>query len=876
MVQFVYDFNEGNAQMKELLGGKGANLAEMTRLGLPVPQGFTISTSACVDYLDEKEITSSLKDEIIQHLEKLEQTTGKSFSDPDQLLLVSVRSGARESMPGMMDTILNLGLNDETVKGLARSTNNPVFAYDCYRRLIQMFGDVVYGISGDDFEKVIADVKKKNHLIHDQDLDVDHLQDIIQQFKEIFKEETGSDFPQDPFVQLMRAIEAVFESWNNDRAKVYRQLHHIPHDWGTAVNIQEMVFGNMGQDSGTGVLFTRNPATGQKEIFGEYLVNAQGEDVVAGVRTPEDINELENQFPHIYQELVDIVHKVEEHFKNMQDIEFTIEKEKLFILQTRNGKRTGQAAVNIAVDMQEEGLITKEEALMLVDPQSLVQLLHPTFDPKLIAQQTPLARGLAASPGAVSGQIYFHSEDSVKAAAEGKKVIIVRHVTSPEDLAGMAAAQGILTACGGMTSHAAVVSRGMGKCCVAGATEIFVDEKKCQMRIGNQVYNEGDWISIDGSTGYVYEGILEQTDPTFAGHFQKFMEWVDEIRTLGVRANADTPHDTAQALKFGAEGIGLCRTEHMFFDNERIMAVREMILADCREDREHALAKILPYQEDDFYHMYLEVMDKPITIRLLDPPLHEFLPHTEEEETYLAEYLGYTLEQVRDRIKTLHEVNPMLGHRGCRLAVTYPEIYRMQARAIIQAALRAHEEGATVEPEIMIPLVMDIKELQYVKSEIVAEIEEVFAENNKRMDYAVGAMIEVPRAALLSGEIAEESDFFSYGTNDMTQMTFGFSRDDADKFIYEYEEKGILNRSPFGAVDEKGVGELLDISVKRARQTKENISCGICGEDGGDPASIEFFDRVGYTYVSCSPFRIPIARLAAAQSAVKHGIMSKK
>lgn len=875
VAKWVYDFNEGHAEMKELLGGKGANLAELMQLNVPVPDGFTVTTEACVDYLKDGQLSESVKEEILNHLKDLEERSGKSLTNPNHLLLVSVRSGAQKSMPGMMDTILNLGLTDKSVKGLAQGTNNESFAYDCYRRLIQMFGNVVHGIPEDYFEGVLSDYKADHQIDCDQSLNAKDLIRIIELFKQIYLEETKTEFPQNPFDQLLQAIEAVFQSWNNERAVLYRELHQIPHNWGTAVNIQEMVYGNMGENSGTGVLFTRHPATGHKEIFGEYLMNAQGEDVVAGVRTPVTINELKTELPKVYQQLEMTVRNIEDHFKNMQDIEFTIEDGQLFILQTRNGKRTGQAAVTIAVDLHDEGKISKEDALLMVEPQALVQILHPSFSPDILAKKPPLAQGLAASPGAVSGQIYFHSDDSVRAAENKQKVIIVRHTTSPEDLAGMTAAEGILTACGGMTSHAAVVSRGMGKCCVAGATSILVDEERCQLKIGDRIFSEGDWLSLDGSTGCVYEGILEQTEPVFTPHIHRFMQWVDEKRRIGVMANADTPHDVRVAVEFGAEGIGLCRTEHMFFDRDRIMAVREMIFAKTMSQREKALDKILPYQEEDFYHIYKEVEGLPVTVRLLDPPLHEFLPHDDGEMKELAEFLEKDIEEVQERMKTLQEINPMLGHRGCRLAITYPEIYRMQARAIIQAALRVQAEGISIQPEIMIPLVMDAAEYEFVKNEVDDEIEQVFAEKNDQIEYKVGAMIEVPRAALLSDEIARESDFFSYGTNDLTQMTYGFSRDDADKFIHEYEEKELLERSPFGAVDQKGVGELLKISIERARQTKPNLRCGICGEDGGDPASVAFFDRLNYSYVSCSPYRIPIARLASAHSALKYDTITK-
>lgn len=869
--KYVYAFAEGNKDLAEKLGGKGANLAEMTRLHLPVPPGFTVTTDACVRYLENNhEIWPELKEEIAANIQKIERICHKKFpaSNEKAPLLFSVRSGAAISMPGMMDTVLNLGLNDETVQRLAKATNNKRFALDSYRRFIQMFGDVVQKIPSEQFEEILTRVKQQKSVTHDCELDCEALKTIIKEFKALYEKYVGEMFPNDPYLQLELTVGAIFKSWNNERAQLYRTLHHIPHDLGTAVNIQMMVYGNMGDDSGTGVTFTRNPATGEKALYGEFLLNAQGEDVVAGVRTPQSIEKLKSTLPRAYEELLQLAQQLEHHYLDMQDIEFTIENGKLYILQTRRGKRTGQAAINIAVAMHQEGLIDKEQAILQVDPHTLIQLLHPTFNDEVLKLQPILATGLAASPGAVSGKIYFDSERSVKASEAGEKVIIVRQMTSPEDLAGMIAAEGILTAQGGMTSHAAVVSRGMGKCCVAGASKLLIDESEKVMRVNGKDFYERDVISLDGSTGHIYEGELPRIEPKFTDQFKHFMQWVDDIRTLGVRANADTPKDTEVALNFGADGIGLCRTEHMFFHKDRILAVREMILSNNLEDRKKALEKLLPYQEDDFYQMFLKLDDHPITIRLLDPPLHEFLPHSTEELKHLAENLKLSLTQLHERMMTLQEVNPMLGHRGCRLAVTYPEIYRMQARAILQAALRVKAQGIHIKPQIMIPLVMDVSELKYIKKEIVEEIQQVFAEQNQETPYAIGAMIEVPRAALLSNEIAQESDFYSFGTNDLTQMIFGFSRDDAGKFLTEYETKGIIDHSPFGHTDTKGVGELLKIAVQRARQAKPNMSCGICGEDGGDPASIAFFDAMGYTYVSCSPFRIPVARLAAAQSAL--------
>lgn len=868
--KYVYDFREGNKDMKSLLGGKGANLAEMTCLGLRVPPGFTVTTEACNRFYDEDEVLwDSLKEEIKTHIHDIENQIGKKFSDENNPLLFSVRSGAVFSMPGMMDTILNLGLNDKAVIGLARSTGNERFAYDSYRRFIQMFSDVAMEVPKSFFDSVLEEVKEKVGAEKDTDLSAEDLKLIVDQFKKIYEREIGEAFPQDPLDQLYLATQAVFKSWNNSRARIYRRLHEIPDNLGTAVNIQSMVFGNMGDTSGTGVAFSRNPATGENELFGEFLVDAQGEDVVAGIRTPEEIHELNRIMPDVYKQFLDTSEKLEKHYKDMQDLEFTIENGILYILQTRNGKRTTQAAINIAVDMVNEGLITKEEAIMRIEPNSLSQLLHPNFDEKELKESEVITKGLAASPGAASGRIYFSSKDSVEAVERGEKVIIVRQETSPEDIEGMIIAEGILTSRGGMTSHAAVVARGMGKCCVAGANEVRVDEVQKIMKAGDKVYKEGDIISLDGTTGYVYNGEIKKVDPELAGSFEIFMGWVNELKRLEVRTNADTPRDAKVALAFGAEGIGLCRTEHMFFQEDRILAVREMILAKNINQRLKALEKIQPIQKDDFYNIFKTMAGKPVTVRLLDPPLHEFIPSSEEDLRKLAEDLNMDFNNILDTVKELREVNPMLGHRGCRLAITYPEIYRMQVRAIMEAALQLKEEGVEAVVEIMIPLVGEKKELEFVKSEVVDEIASVFEENSDRINHKIGTMIEVPRAALLADHIAEEAEFFSFGTNDMTQMTFGFSRDDAGKFLSEYVEKNILPKSPFETLDKEGVGILLEIAVEKGKSTRSDIHLGVCGEHGGDPDSIEFFNKIGLDYVSCSPFRVPIARLAAAQSNIK-------
>ncbi|WP_300411028.1 pyruvate, phosphate dikinase [Lagierella sp.] len=868
--KYVYDFLEGNKDMRNLLGGKGANLAEMTNLGLSVPPGFTITTEACNRYYDENEtLWDELLEEVSSHIKSTEEKLQKKFSDTENPLLFSVRSGAVFSMPGMMDTILNLGINDESVIGLARSTGNERFAYDSYRRFIQMFSDVAMEIPKVHFDSALEDMKEKKNAKLDTDLTAEDLKDLVKQFKEIFKEETGKDFPQDPLIQLKHSIEAVFRSWNNPRAKIYRKLNNIDDSLGTAVNVQSMVFGNMGKNSGTGVAFSRNPATGENKLFGEYLMDAQGEDVVAGIRTPQEIATLHEAMPEVYEEFLNTAERLEKHYKDMQDLEFTIENGKLYILQTRNGKRTTQAALNIAVELEEEGLITKEEALLRVDPLSLNQLLHHTFDDKQLENAELITKGLAASPGAASGKIYFHAQDAVEAAKNGERVVLVRQETSPEDIEGMVTAEGILTARGGMTSHAAVVARGMGKCCVAGASDVVVDEIQKIMRTPNYTLHEGDYISLNGNDGSIYLGDIKKVQPTLSGNFEKFMSWADEIRDMKIRTNADTPRDAKQALAFGAEGIGLTRTEHMFFDEKRIPIVREMILSKTLEQRQKALEELRPMQEQDFYEIYKAMKDMSVTIRLLDPPLHEFLPSKKQDIEALADKMNLTFDEVNDTVNDLKEVNPMLGHRGCRLAVTYPEIYRMQARAIVTAALRLKSEGSEITPEIMIPLIGDLQELKFVKSQIVEEINLVFEELNSKVEYKIGTMIEVPRAALLADEIAKEADFFSFGTNDMTQMTFGFSRDDAGKFLTDYENNKIYPRSPFEELDTKGVGKLLEIAAKGGKETNPNLHLGICGEHGGDPKSIEFCYGLGLDYVSCSPYRVPIARLTAAQAKIK-------
>ena len=871
MAKFVYSFNEGSKEMRDILGGKGANLAEMTKIGLPVPFGFTVSTEACNRYYAEnKEISPEIVDEIKEKLKELEQVTGKKLGDAKNPLLVSVRSGAVISMPGMMDTILNLGLNDETVEGLAKLTDNQRFAYDSYRRFIQMFSDVVMEIPKSKFDKVFDEKKEAVGAEYDVDLKAEDLKDIIVGFKKIYKEELGKDFPQKPEEQLLEAVKAVFRSWNTERAILYRKLNSISDDLGTAVNVQSMVFGNMGDTSGTGVAFTRSAVDGNKEIFGEFLVNAQGEDVVAGIRTPKPIAEMADAFPDVYKEFERIAQILEKHYKDMQDMEFTVENNKLFMLQTRNGKRTAAAAVKIAVDMVEEGLIDERDAVSRIEPAQIDQLLHPTFDPEAEKNAKDIAKGLPASPGAACGKIYFHAADAVEAANNGEKVVLVRQETSPEDLAGMVVAQGILTARGGMTSHAAVVARGMGKCCVAGCSGINVDEQNLKLTANGKAYKEGDFISINGSTGVVYEGEIDTVTPELKGDFETIMKWADQIRRMRVRANADNPRDAKQALDFGAEGIGLCRTEHMFFEEERIPAIRQMILAETEEERRTALAKLLPYQKGDFKGIYEVMGERPVTIRLLDPPLHEFLPHTEKETKELAEQTGISYEKLSHKAAELHEFNPMLGHRGCRLAVSFPEIAEMQTEAIIRAAIEvSKEKNINIVPEIMIPLVIDKAETANVKATIVETADRIIKEAGIEMKYMVGTMIEMPRAAITADEIAEEAEFFSFGTNDLTQLTYGFSRDDTGDLIKEYVEKKVLPEDPFQSLDQKGVGSLVKMAVELGKKTRPNIKLGICGEHGGNPKSIEFCHRVGLNYVSCSPFRVPIARLSAAQAAIK-------
>ncbi|GMQ62706.1 pyruvate, phosphate dikinase [Vallitalea maricola] len=870
--KYVYMFSEADASMKNLLGGKGANLAEMTKLGLPIPQGFTVSTEACINYYDNGEsISDEIKQQIEEALVKVEEINDKKFGDNSQPLLVSVRSGARVSMPGMMDTVLNLGLNDVSVEGFAKATENARFAYDSYRRFIQMFSDVVKGLPKSKFERVLDDIKEAKGYASDLDLTADDLKDVITAFKNLYKEQLGDDFPQNPKEQLMAAVEAVFGSWNNERAIIYRRMNDIPGNWGTAVNVQTMVFGNMGESSGTGVAFTRNPATGEKGIYGEYLLNAQGEDVVAGIRTPEPITRLEEDMPEVYKQFMEIASNLENHYKDMQDMEFTIEKGKLYFLQTRNGKRTAAAALKIAVDLVEEGLLTSKEALMKVEPKQLDQLLHPNFDVAALKAGTVVAKGLPASPGAAAGKVYFTAEDAAEAAKRNERVILVRLETSPEDIEGMYASEGILTVRGGMTSHAAVVARGMGTCCVSGCGDIVIDEEKKVFTVAGQTVKEGDYISLDGSTGNIYIEDIKTVDPEISGDFEKFMSWADEVRTLKVRTNADTPRDAQKAVEFGAEGIGLCRTEHMFFEEDRIAKMRKMIVAKEVEERKAALSELLPIQKGDFKGMYEALKGMPMTVRLLDPPLHEFLPHDEEDIVALAKDMGITFEELKATVDSLHEFNPMLGHRGCRLAVTYPEIAEMQATAIVEAAIEVKkEQGYDIVPEIMIPLVGEIKELAYVKDVVVKAVDAVIAEAGVEMEYKVGTMIEIPRAALTADAIAKEAEFFSFGTNDLTQMTFGFSRDDAGAFLEDYYNKGVFESDPFARLDQTGVGQLVKMAAEKGKATRPDIKLGICGEHGGDPASIEFCHKVGLNYVSCSPFRVPIARLAAAQAALNN------
>ena len=872
VTKYVYLFNEGNASMRNLLGGKGANLAEMTSLGLPVPYGFTVTTEACIKYYDDGEtVAPEIIDQIFDALEKTEAAAGKRFGDAENPFLVSVRSGARASMPGMMDTILNLGLNDETIVGLARLTGNERFAFDSYRRFIQMFSDVVMGIEKKKFDDILDSQKYKNNCILDTDLTADNLKEIVSLYKALYLKEKGEEFPQDPKAQLLEAVKAVFRSWNNPRAITYRRLNDIPSSWGTAVNVQTMVFGNMGNDCGTGVAFTRNPSTGEKKLYGEYLMNAQGEDVVAGIRTPAHIDELANAMPDVYNRFVEIANILEKHYRDMQDLEFTIERGKLFMLQTRNGKRTAAAALQIAVDLVNEGMLTKEEALLKIEPKNLDSLLHPTFDLDALKNAKAIAKGLPASPGAACGRIYFTAEEAAEAGSKGEQVILVRLETSPEDIEGMNIAQGILTARGGMTSHAAVVARGMGTCCVAGCSEIAINEEvKTVTALDGTVLKEGDWISLDGSTGNVYGEKIPTIDAELSGNFGTIMEWADSIRRLKVRTNADNPKDSAVAVQFGAEGIGLCRTEHMFFEEHRIPAVREMIVASDVESRKRALDKLLPMQRSDFKGIYLAMGERPVTIRLLDPPLHEFLPQKEEDIRALASEMGLTFEQLTATVENLHEFNPMMGHRGCRLAITYPEIAEMQTRAIIEPAIEVNQEaGLNVVPEIMVPLVGDAKELKYVKGYIDETAKKVMQERGVEIPYMVGTMIEIPRAALTADEVATYAEFFSFGTNDLSQMTFGFSRDDAAKFLSDYYSKKIFESDPFARLDQDGVGKLMKIAVELGRKTRPNIKLGICGEHGGDPSSVEFCHNLGLDYVSCSPFRVPIARLAAAQAAIK-------
>ncbi len=870
--KYVYLFKEGNANMRELLGGKGANLAEMTNLGMPVPQGFTVTTEACTRYYtDGKVIGDDIVEQIYAALAETEKVAGKKFGDENDPFLVSVRSGARASMPGMMDTILNLGLTDKSVVGLANLTNNPHFAYDAYRRFIAMFSDVVMEIPKSEFEAVLDEFKEKKGVKYDRDLTAEDLQEVVVRFKEIYKKHMGVDFPQDPKVQLMEAVKAVFRSWDNPRAIYYRRMNDIPGDWGTAVNVQSMVFGNMGETSGTGVAFTRNPSTGEKKLYGEYLLNAQGEDVVAGIRTPQPIAQLKEQMPDVYQQFVDIAGKLEAHYRDMQDMEYTIERGKLFMLQTRNGKRTAAAALKIAVDLVDEGVLSEEEAVLKVEPKQLDTLLHPNFDAAAIKKAPVIAKGLPASPGAATGGVYFSADDAAAHGKNGEKVILVRRETTPEDIEGMDFSQGILTVFGGMTSHAAVVARGMGRAAVVGCGELKINEEAKTLTVGDKVFHEGDFISLDGSTGNVYEGQVATVDASISGEFARFMGWADAARKLRVRTNADNPRDTKQAVAFGAEGIGLCRTEHMFFEADRIAAVREMILSDTKEQREKALAKILPMQQGDFEAMYKALEGKPMTVRYLDPPLHEFVPHVDmkDEIEELAKNLGISTDEVIYKINALHESNPMMGHRGCRLAVTYPEIAEMQTRAVMQAAINVKREcGYDIVPEIMIPLVGSKKELAFVKSIVVETAKKVFAEQGMELEYHVGTMIEIPRAAVTADEIAEEAEFFSFGTNDLTQMTFGFSRDDAGKFLGAYYDNKIFESDPFARLDTDGVGKLVQMAADLGRKTRPNIKLGICGEHGGDPSSVMFCHKVGLNYVSCSPFRVPIARLAAAHAAI--------
>ena len=874
MIKYVYAFKDGNKDMRNLLGGKGANLAEMTNLGLPIPAGFTITTEACTNYYDNgKEISEEIRKQIFSALKELEKKQGKKFGDMNDPLLVSVRSGARASMPGMMDTILNLGLNDISVEGFAKKTNNPRFAYDSYRRFIQMYSDVVMEVNKSFFEKIIDELKEEKGVKYDTELTIDDLKELVKRFKKVYSEHmNGEEFPQDPIEQLMGAVKAVFRSWDNPRAIVYRRMNDIPGDWGTAVNVQSMVFGNMGNTSGTGVAFTRDPATGEKGIYGEYLINAQGEDVVAGVRTPEPISKLKEDLPDCYDEFVAIAHKLEDHYRDMQDMEFTIEEGKLYFLQTRNGKRTAKAAIKIACDLVDEGMITPEEAVMRIDAKSLDQLLHPTFDESSLADATVIGEALPASPGAASGKVVFTAEDAKRLGKGGKgeRVVLVRLETTPEDIEGMVASQGILTVRGGRTSHAAVVARGMGTCCVAGCGAIVINEEAKEFSLGGYTFHEGDYISLDGNTGKIYKGDIKTNEATVSGDFGRIMSWTDEYRTLKVRTNADNPRDTKRAIELGAEGIGLCRTEHMFFEEERIPKIRKMILSETVEEREKALNELIPFQKGDFKAMYKELKGLPMTVRYLDPPLHEFLPTLEEDIKALAKDMNVTVEHLKNKIAELHEFNPMMGHRGCRLAVTYPEIAKMQTRALMEAAIEVEEEeNIDINPEIMIPLVGETKELKFVKDIVVETAEMVKKEKNSDIKYQVGTMIEIPRACITADEIAKEAEFFSFGTNDLTQMTFGFSRDDAGKFLDAYYQNKIYEIDPFAKLDQVGVGALVKMAAEKGRKTRPDIKLGICGEHGGEPTSVEFCHNVGLNYVSCSPYRVPIARLAAAQAAIK-------
>ena len=871
MAKWVYMFTEGNATMRNLLGGKGANLAEMTNLGLPVPQGFTVTTEACTQYYEDgRQINDEIMKQILEAIDQMEVITGKKFGDKTNPLLVSVRSGARASMPGMMDTILNLGLNEEVVETLACASGNPRWAWDCYRRFIQMFSDVVMEVGKKYFEELIDQMKAKRGVKLDVELTADDLKELAGQFKAEYKEKIGTDFPTDPKEQLTEAIKAVFRSWDNPRANVYRRDNDIPYSWGTAVNVQMMAFGNMGDDCGTGVAFTRDPATGEKGLFGEFLTNAQGEDVVAGVRTPMQITEMERKFPEAFIEFKNVCKTLEKHYRDMQDMEFTVEHGKLYMLQTRNGKRTAQAALKIACDLVDEGMRTEEEAVAMIDPRNLDTLLHPQFDQKVLKRATALGKGIGASPGAACGKVVFSAEDAVEWAKRGEKVVLVRLETSPEDITGMKSAQGILTVRGGMTSHAAVVARGMGTCCVSGCGDIAMDEENKKFTLASKTFHEGDAISLDGTTGNIYEGIIPTVDATITGEFEKIMNWADKYRTMKVRTNADTPADAKKAVELGAEGIGLCRTEHMFFDENRIAAFREMICADTVEERETALNKILPYQQGDFEALYEALEGNPVTIRFLDPPLHEFVPTEEEDIKKLADAQGKTVEQIKNIIASLHEFNPMMGHRGCRLAVTYPEIAKMQTKAVIRAAIKVKKNHPdwNIKPEIMIPLVGEVKELKYVKKFVVEAADAEIAASGIELEYEVGTMIEIPRAALTADEIAKEADFFCFGTNDLTQMTFGFSRDDAGKFLDAYYDAKIYENDPFAKLDQKGVGKLMEMAIALGKEANPNLHIGICGEHGGDPSSVEFCNELGLNYVSCSPFRVPIAKLSAAQAAI--------